>query len=540
MNSKKKFQENIELLFEDDLFLRGEEIFEQGGVLEMTAIEKNLFSFIVSDKNKFEVEWLRPLSKYQKASCDCNEFRSHKSCPHIVASLLAYKSSLPVEKEIPEKKEVSGSINLSMLLEKVTKEELKSFVKAYAKNDRKLSTALKVHFARKVDVKDNEKKYRSILDAIVKPVTGGDSTIKMNDVRNLNNVAGEFLEQAKDAIALNQFGEAFILIKTTLSKLCYTLHHVPHSLSLLEKNISVCHELMDAITQKNAAYDVLHAAIAFMQEICNYSYYSYLDLRSNCLLILLRLNQLPENVHEIIHNQLRRKREDEAQMVVLCASLVIVQVKLGESITLDAKHLHLLEKTGELLLQNAYFKEIDALCQSYEKVNSKMATIHLKALAVYKPKLLVSKAALYFLHSKDLKLVDWLRQTQNNEVFSQFRAEVSRKANTHKLDPTFFTQYLFRSQQDDALMDWMIEKSDFRLLMTVDEHLFKLFPGKVTDLYENMTEAYLNQHIGQHAYVFIDELLQHLNKIKAGKVANKIALLIEMKFPHRSRMSDLI
>jgi hypothetical protein len=89
-------------------------------------------------------------------------------------------------------------------------------------------------------------------------------------------------------------------------------------------------------------------------------------------------------------------------------------------------------------------------------------------------------------------------------------------------------------------MEWLKTQRDFRMVMMLDEYLYPRFPEELTQLYEHMAEDFLNQHIGQHAYVFIDELLQHLNKIKAGKIANKIAVMIEMKFPHRSRMSNLV
>ncbi|MBK7007277.1 MAG: SWIM zinc finger family protein [Saprospiraceae bacterium] len=235
MSKIKPHQDNIELMFPDEVYLRGEELFEDGAVLEFTPIEKNLFSFVVSDGQRFEVEWLRPFTKHQRASCDCSFFKSEKVCRHVVAAILAYKATLPEKKEKPAESQQKSGLNLFTLLNNVTKEELKAFIKNYAQTDKKLSTALKVHFARKVDLHDNEKKYRSILDAIIRPVTTGSATIKISDVKSLNQVAIEFIEQAWDAIALGQYGEALILTKVTLSKLCYTLHHNYGAIAVLEK-----------------------------------------------------------------------------------------------------------------------------------------------------------------------------------------------------------------------------------------------------------------------------------------------------------------
>ena len=80
-------------------------------------------------------------------------------------------------------------------------------------------------------------------------------------------------------------------------------------------------------------------------------------------------------------------------------------------------------------------------------------------------------------------------------------------------------------------MAWMEQQRDFRMLMSVDDYLYPIFQVR-SQIYTKVWLKNFTKHIGQHAYVFIDELMQHLNKIKAGKVANKIALLIELKFPH--------
>lgn len=536
----KPHQDNIELMFPDEVYLRGEELYESGAVLEFTPIEKNLFSFIVGDGQRFEVEWLRPFTKHQRASCDCSFFKSEKVCRHVVAALLAYKASLPEKKEKPTEAQQKSGLNLFTLLNNVSKEELKAFIKNYAQTDKKLSTALKVHFARKVDLHDNEKKYRSILDAIIRPVTTGSATIKISDVKSLNQVAIEFIEQAWDAIALGQYGEALILTKVTLSKLCYTLHHNYSALGVLEKNINTCHEILERIGLKATSMEVKDNTVAFLKELANYSYYPYLDLKKNAIMVLLHLKKAPTESQDIIASQLWRKREDVNQLVVLSALSIIVGHRMGKSLAMDTRLLHLTEKAANLLLLEQFYAEVDAFCQISDKTHKDLPLIHLKALQHYKPKSLIGEAAAYFIQYKDLRIVDWLRETAEPGQFDKFRSAVEKKSKEVKSDPFFYSLFLFRSRQDEPLMEWLKIQKDFRMVMMMDEYLYPKFPEELTRLYEAMAEDFLNQHIGRHAYVFMDELLQHLNKIKAGKIANKLALLIEMKFPHRSRMSDLV
>ncbi|MBK8699973.1 MAG: hypothetical protein IPN29_10760 [Saprospiraceae bacterium] len=76
------------------------------------------------------------------------------------------------------------------------------------------------------------------------------------------------------------------------------------------------------------------------------------------------------------------------------------------------------------------------------------------------------------------------------------------------------------------------------MMMDTDEYMYPLYPAEITDLYEEMTESFLTKHIGKNSYVFMDELFAHLNQIKAVRIVNKLGMMIEMKFPHRSRLED--
>ncbi|MBK7007278.1 MAG: hypothetical protein IPH36_00775 [Saprospiraceae bacterium] len=306
------------------------------------------------------------------------------------------------------------------------------------------------------------------------------------------------------------------------------------------KNITICHEILERIGLKSPSIEVKENVVAFLKELANFSYYPYLDLRKNAIMVLLHLKKAPVEAHDIIASQLWRKREDVNQLVVLSALSVIVGYRTGNSLSMDARLLHLTEKTANLLLQEQFYPEVDAFCQSANKSHKDLPLIHIKALHQYKPKTVIQEAASYFLQFKDLRIVDWLRETVEASQFDKFRSIIEKKSKEVKADPYFYCLFLFRSRQDEPLMEWLKTQRDFRMVMMMDEYLYPRFPEELTRLYELMAEDFLNQHIGRHAYVFMDELLQHLNKIKAGKIANKIALLIEMKFPHRSRMSDLV
>ena len=539
MNTKSDFT-NIELIFPPDLFLKGEELYESGGVIDIHKVEKNLYSFIVKEGGKFEVEWQNPLTKSQKASCDCSFFKIGKMCKHTVAALLAFKAIKPEPQKSVEKSDKVVTLNISGILNNLTKDEIKSFVRAYATSDKRFATAFKVHFARKVDLHDNEKKYKSILDTVIRPVTSEKSPFKASDVKSLLNITEEFYNQAGDAIALGQFGEAFLLVKTSIGKLCYTYHHVLFYESELEKAILKGHDLLRTIVIGSEVHDLTSGICQFLMELSQFSYYPFLSVKNNAISLLLECNQIPGDVQNILENQLWRKREQERQRVVILGMMLRVADKTTKNYQLDTKYISLFEKVAEELKSNGYFSETVAFCETYRLKTKDLHLIHIDAVRHIQPSKVIAIAAAYFVENKDLRIVDTIKAMDNPETFAKFRSLVSKSSSKIKSDDQLYAHYLYKSNQEDLLLAFLQDKRDFRLLMQFDEVLFKDFPGQITSLYESMVEDYLNMHVGQHAMVFIDELFAHFNKIKASKITNKLGIMIEMKFPHRSRLGEMI
>ncbi|MBK9689450.1 MAG: hypothetical protein IPO65_17480 [Saprospiraceae bacterium] len=75
-------------------------------------------------------------------------------------------------------------------------------------------------------------------------------------------------------------------------------------------------------------------------------------------MVLLHLKKAPVEAHDIIASQLWRKREDVNQLVVLSALSVIVGYRTGNSLSMDARLLHLTEKTANLLYRNSFIRKL--------------------------------------------------------------------------------------------------------------------------------------------------------------------------------------
>jgi hypothetical protein len=351
-------------------------------------------------------------------------------------------------------------------------------------------------------------------------------------------VTDEFLSQADDAMALGQHYEALLLIKTSLVKLCYTLHYAPYAEQETEKAINAAHARLMEIAVSNESVDLKNELIDFLVELAQLSYYPYLNVKLNAATILLFLNALPDNYDEIFDLQLKRKIGYEKQTVVINALKIMIEYVTTKNYAIDKKHQSLTDKIAAELFYNEMYDQLAEFAQFHKSGAKDTSLLYLHSLVIKNSKKIANEAAAYFIDNRDLRIVDLLKQKSSDETFEKFRSLVSKSKSKVAVNPQIYMQYLLKTNMLPELMEFLEDKKDFRYLMQYDEILLKLHPDKVISLYETMVEDFLNKHVGEQSLQFIDELIIHLNKIKATKVVNRIGMLIEMKFPHRSRLDD--
>ena len=315
-NLKMNSLKSIELLFDPDLYSKGEELYQNGAVQEIIKLNSSLYNLIIREGKVYEVELLKPLLKGQKYSCDCSFYKSNKTCKHIVAALLyfkEYKSQLKsTEKAKSASKPKYKSITTRSLLNQIDDESLRQFVLGYASRDKKFSDALKVNFIRQIDLEDNERKYKTLLDSLIKPISSKHAELKETEVRNFKNVIKDLLEQAHDALALKEYLEASYIIKTVLLKLHYLDHYFPERYDELEPYFiefyKVYKELLD---RTDLALDLKDNLYENLIELVDSSFYHSKINKYNGFEILFTSFDYSNESLEHISKLLRKNDPDE-------------------------------------------------------------------------------------------------------------------------------------------------------------------------------------------------------------------------------------
>jgi hypothetical protein len=542
--AKKDFT-NIELIFPHELFLKGEELFEAKSVIDINKLDSGLFAFTIREGVNIEVEWFKPLTKMQRASCECDFFKIGKMCRHTIAALLAYKAEFYKEKVVVDpleeiKSKKFNSLNINSILNNLSKEDLKSFVKAYAMTDKKFSIAFKVNFARRVDLEDNEKKYKSILDSIIRPVTTDKNPYKASDIRALINISYEFYGQLDDSMALEEYGEAFLLIKTSLSKMAYAYKHANHygqeMAKLIIQYLDKLRELL--ATTKNVG--LTEEIIAYLNELSEVSYTPLITGRDNVFDILLSRKVVSLDLEELIKVQLSRNKEDDQSVSILLALLVRYQLIKGGLYVLDKRYFTFADKVGDVLLRSKLYQELVDYFVKYDIKSKEISLYYLQALVNLNSKKVVTESINLFIENRDLRIIDFIKSRLDEVALENFILGLNKKKVKLDTNKQFYMNYLVKINDVATLLQFIKEENNMSFLILHGQLIYKQLPDEATTAYESILESYLNTHIGENTHKFIAEVFAHLNKIGASKVINKLGLMIDLKFSHRAKLEGII
>ena len=142
-----------------------------------------------------------------------------------------------------------------------------------------------------------------------------------------------------------------------------------------------------------------------------------------------------------------------------------------------------------------------------------------------------------FKRTKDLRIIDLVKKFDIKDVMDEVRERMKDNMPS-PLPHQKKSLILFKLEDWNGLLAHLYDVKEIRYLMQYDRKLYEHYKEEVTYLYMQLVEMYLDQHLGEFAYVFIDELKAHLNRNNMSSISRKINNLITEKYSHRSRLND--
>jgi DNA-binding transcriptional regulator YiaG len=532
---------SIDLLFDSDLYLEGEKLYNEGGVIEINKTGSAIYSVFISDGEIIEVEMKNPITKSQKASCECDIFKTEKACKHLVAAYLALKKVK--SKTIDKKTSKPKTLNINALMEMISHDEIRAFVKNYAVSDKKFSTMLKVNFARKLELENNYDKYRNILDSVLRPITTAERTVSVNEIKMLISVVKDLIEQAKDAFVLNQYVEVMDICSACLLKCSYTYTHFGHKASDLKQLLIELHRLLFDLYNAPSAIALKNSLTEFFKDSLNLSYYQLISPKYNALDFLIFNEILSSEEAKAVINKRINENPQGLELTILYSMRyrLLTDDNFEKALEIDSKHARYIEAIIEDVIACGDNLTALKLLNHFVAVDKKNTRLSLKYAQVkytIDGKKSLKDIAVIFIDSKNLDIIDLIK-SEDEDNYDTLIKYISKNTKFDVLrDSIYYPYYLAKIEAWDDLLSYLTSIKDISLLRQFDKHLYAHRKLLTTILYEDSLENYLNTHIGEMSIQYLNELYYHLKSFNANGIVSKISRMLKEKFSHRSGIEN--
>ena len=540
----------IELLYDEDLVQAGEQLYDGGAVHDISKLEANLFIARVRDGKMYEVEVQSPFAKKQKTSCECTFFAQNKVCRHVVALLFALRNAVSDQPSAAEKtgkpkapaKPVS--LNVAHILDEISHEELVSFVRNYARNDKKFATQLKVNFARKIDLVDNVDKYRNLLNSLVKPHTGQASKANASEIRGAALVLEEFADQISDCIALRQFREAFDILNSAFAKLEYIRHHYAAQSDNLASLGVTYHRITKELLAEKLPPELRAEIREYLLDLALRSYYHYRSIHLNLLSIMaaeLKNNEksgIIDRAHELSQG---RQGEERALLMAIYFSLhgrygrSEADLVKKSSVSLVRICDHLLEAGDDALALKMLSHAYDP--RHHDKdIAARLIFLYVRLKDHTRLEEIAVRA---YKSSADIKYMDILKREISTETYAAILTKLKVDLLAEKADPNLLIR-LYRKEEDWAgLMSYLEALGSVEMLMQYDGLLYKFQRPKLIEVYTKLIVGYLEDHIGEHTYQYLSNIKVHIAHQQMDALERKVREVLHEKFAHRPALLEV-
>jgi uncharacterized Zn finger protein len=242
--------QEFELHIDETILQRGLTYFKKGRVNEPEEISSGHYEVIVQGTKNYMVRLNLKNETITEYSCDC-PYDLGPVCKHITAVIFyMQQEELGIQKNAdlkkskpkpPKKKNITQRVD--EILEKLSHDELKQFIKYQASSDTSFKGMLLSSFAH-LDKNESKKVYTRQLKAILKTAADRSGFIDWRAVRSVGNAVRNLLETAQNHAKNGNYKSAMLISFAVLEEMTEALQFSDDSHDELGSNIHMAYNLL--------------------------------------------------------------------------------------------------------------------------------------------------------------------------------------------------------------------------------------------------------------------------------------------------------
>jgi hypothetical protein len=545
---------NIEHYFDENLVLIAENILENDQVSDLTKHDQGVWT---SEVQGFEVEVQVKASKVVAFTCECH--KGTEGCSHVVATIMLLRRQLIQEnlkkQERSRQSFIPNKLNITAILKQIPDEQIREFVRNYARSDKKFSTAIKAAFIHRVDVIDDNK-YLSYLKSILP--TKEYKNPSFNSARKLLNAYKTLLEGTEESFALGEFLEVWQCTSSILS-----FHYPLSDKSNIQKHnfepivLNAVQTLTKAYLNTNAPELKEKIEEFTLQEVDKVHY----RLESNAFLYWLKLLY-------------KFKEPEKSKIIDLCQKVLLTDdLNTDKKATIFALFFGLIKQWKSLVLFKQWLKDqklktalllktAETLYLQGSPSDARWILSNINTKNYPKGELLLIKKGLFeteilsenFEHALNIGLDCF--KTEPESLYFQRLLELQTKEES-KLTVESFNRLIDEVEDlnlhTSLKCELAVAQEDYpKLINILSQHqnldlyikLFENIPTQLTEEHQNLVrliiENYLSEHFGEKPIIKIRKLLNLFSSKGKPELRNNIEDFIQSNYASRKKLIDEI
>jgi hypothetical protein len=334
-------------------------------------------------------------------------------------------------------------------------------------------------------------------------------------------------------MSVSMFEDAFIIIQATLPKLHYLYSKYNTQKDKSSQWIANFHKHLDHLYDEKLAPKFKENIDAFILELSNKSYYNHLTNSISLFQILdkHKRNRAKEDLIKYLSSQSISSIKASSK-VVFGGILILNKMYKVLDVSDDAKlaSIQYLMQTGsepEAIEYLEYFLE-------NENRNRKMEVALLDAYNVLDMDVKFQKLAVdIFVKHEDMRFYKLLKTKISAANWPTTKKAITQSIEKNQPTSTFLASYLYNEEMTNELIDILENELDLRHIMKYDFYLYTHDYISLERIYHKATANYLDNHIGDIASNFIQEVIVHLSNVRAHKMETSLKKFVSSNYPHR-------
>ena len=293
---------NFEKYINSTILKRGCNYFNDGHVGELDE-DDNFWTAEVYGSEDYLVEiTLNEQGEISDYSCDCPY--DGALCKHVAAVCYAIREEKAKRMKTSSAKESAKSKKnaFEILLDKISLDEYKNFIRSHVKQDKNFKTQFELFFSDKDDNIDVEQKYRDLIKKLVRKNSGSHGFFDYRSSRALSGEIDEVIQKGREMIFGNNFSDAFLLAKAVLTEVMPIYPNCDDSGGYMGGTLEEAVELFESLSDADqAAMNLKQKVFDFLKnELAHKDYFDYGDFGYNLFSVFhnlaLQLRQIKEFV----------------------------------------------------------------------------------------------------------------------------------------------------------------------------------------------------------------------------------------------------